>query len=54
MDKAGATWYTLGANQKKAKELRMSLLELIVSVDDFRQVFLPFWEENCLTDGRKT
>jgi len=31
----------------------MSLLELFVSVDDFCQVFLPFWESKLLADGRK-
>ncbi len=31
----------------------MSLLELFVSVDDFCQVFLPFWEQNLLNDGNK-
>jgi hypothetical protein len=28
-----------------------SLLELFVSVDDFCQVFLPFWEQKLLQDG---
>ena len=31
----------------------MSLLELFVSVDDFCQVFLPFWERKLLADGKK-
>jgi hypothetical protein len=31
----------------------MSLLELFVSVDDFCQVFLPFWENKLLADGSK-
>jgi len=31
----------------------MSLLELFVSVDDFCQVFLPFWEGKLLADGSK-
>ena len=31
----------------------MSLLELFVSVDDFCQVFLPFWETQLLADGKK-
>lgn len=31
----------------------MSLLELFVSVDDFCQVFLPFWDRKCLADGLK-
>jgi len=31
----------------------MSLLELFVSVDDFCQVFLPFWERKLLEDGSK-
>ena len=31
----------------------MSLLELFVSVDDFCQVFLPFWESKLLADGSK-
>jgi len=30
-----------------------SLLELFVSVDDFCQVFLPFWERKQLQDGSK-
>jgi hypothetical protein len=30
-----------------------SLLELFVSVDDFCQVFLPFWEKKLLADGSK-
>ncbi len=30
-----------------------SLLELFVSVDDFCQVFLPFWEEKRMQDGSK-
>jgi transposase len=30
-----------------------SLLELFVSVDDFCQVFLPFWERKLMQDGRK-
>jgi transposase len=30
-----------------------SLLELFVSVDDFCQVFLPFWEEKLMQDGSK-
>jgi transposase len=30
-----------------------SVLELFVSVDDFCQVFLPFWEQKMLQDGRK-
>jgi len=31
----------------------MSLLELFVSVDDFCQVFLPFWERKLVEDGSK-
>ena len=31
----------------------MSLLELFVSVDDFCQVFLPFWERKLLEDGSR-
>src|SRR5258705_7671830 len=31
----------------------MSLLELFVSVDDFCQVFLPFWESKLLAQGSK-
>lgn len=31
----------------------MSLLELFVSVDDFCQIFLPFWETRQLEDGSK-
>ena len=31
----------------------MSLLELFVSVDDFCQVFLPFWEGMLIKDGSK-
>jgi Transposase DDE domain len=31
----------------------MSLLELFVSVDDFCQVFLPFWERQLIEDGSK-
>jgi hypothetical protein len=31
----------------------MSLLELFVSVDDFCQVFLPFWESKLLAEGSK-
>lgn len=30
-----------------------SLLKLFVSVDDFCQVFLPFWEQKLLQDGSK-
>jgi hypothetical protein len=30
-----------------------SLLELFVSVDDFCQVFLPFWEQKMMQDGSK-
>lgn len=30
-----------------------SLLELFVNVDDFCQVFLPFWERKLLRDGNK-
>jgi len=30
-----------------------SLLELFVSVDDFCQVFLPFWERKLMEDGSK-
>ncbi len=30
-----------------------SLLELFVSVDDFCQEFLPFWEQKLLQDGSK-
>jgi len=30
-----------------------SLLELFVSVDDFCQVFLPFWERKLVRDGSK-
>jgi hypothetical protein len=30
-----------------------SLLELFVSVDDFCQVFIPFWERKLLQDGSK-
>ena len=31
----------------------MSLLELFVSIDDFCQVFLPFWESKLLAAGNK-
>lgn len=31
----------------------MSLLELFVSVDDFCQIFLPFWEQKLMSDGSK-
>lgn len=31
----------------------MSLLELFVSVDDFCQIFLPFWERKLLEDGSR-
>ena len=31
----------------------MSLLELFVGVDDFCQIFLPFWEARQLEDGSK-
>ena len=31
----------------------LSLLELFVSVDDFCQVFLPFWERKLIEDGSK-
>lgn len=31
----------------------MSLLELFVSVDDFCQIFLPFWERKLIEDGSK-
>ncbi len=31
----------------------MSLLELFVRVDDFCQVFLPFWERKLIEDGSK-
>lgn len=31
----------------------LSLLELFVRVDDFCQVFLPFWEQKLLNDGSK-
>ncbi len=31
----------------------MSLLELFVSVDDFCQVFLPFWERKLLQEGSR-
>ena len=31
----------------------MSLLELFVSVDDFCQVFLPFWERKLIEAGSK-
>src|SRR5258705_1365355 len=31
----------------------MSLLELFVSVDDFCQIFLPFWERKCIVDGSR-
>jgi transposase len=31
----------------------LSLLELFVRVDDFCQVFLPFWERKLLADGKK-
>lgn len=31
----------------------MSLLELFVRVDDFCQVFLPFWEGKLIADGSK-
>jgi len=31
----------------------MSLLELFVSVDDFCQVFLPFWERKLIEEGSK-
>src|SRR5512140_62802 len=30
-----------------------SLLELFVSVDDFCQLFLPFWERKLVQDGSK-
>jgi hypothetical protein len=30
-----------------------SLLELFVSVDDFCQVFLPFWKRKLMPDGSK-
>ena len=30
-----------------------SLLELFVSVDDFCQIFLPFWERKLMQDGSK-
>jgi len=30
-----------------------SLLELFISVDDFCQVFLPFWERKLMQDGSK-
>lgn len=30
-----------------------SLLELFVSIDDFCQIFLPFWEQKCIADGSK-
>ena len=30
-----------------------SLLELFVNVDDFCQVFLPFWEQKLMQDGSK-
>ena len=30
-----------------------SLLELFVSIDDFCQVFLPFWERKLMQDGSK-
>lgn len=30
-----------------------SLLELFISVDDFCQVFLPFWEQKLMQDGCK-
>ena len=30
-----------------------SLLELFVSVDDFCQAFLPFWEKKLLADGSR-
>lgn len=30
-----------------------SLLELFVSIDDFCQVFLPFWERKLIEDGSK-
>src|SRR6266540_6823466 len=31
----------------------LSLLELFVSVDDFCQGFLPFWERKLLQDGSR-
>jgi hypothetical protein len=31
----------------------MSLLELFVDVDDFCQVFLPFWQKRQLSEGSK-
>ena len=31
----------------------MSLLELFVSVDDFCQVFLPFWEKKLIEEGSR-
>ncbi len=31
----------------------MSLLEMFVSVDDFCQVFLPFWKRKLIQDGSK-
>jgi hypothetical protein len=31
----------------------MSLLELFVDVDGFRQIFLPVWERKLISDGSK-
>ncbi len=31
----------------------MSLLELFVSVDDFCQILLPFWQKKLIVDGSK-
>ncbi len=55
MDKGGAEWVNLRCNPtSQLKEpAMMSLLELFVSVDDFCQVFLPFWERKLLADGKK-
>jgi hypothetical protein len=39
-------------NTQAAHAIR-SLLEFFVSVDDFCQVFLPFWERQLMEDGSK-
>jgi hypothetical protein len=38
-------------NSTQGARAMMSLLELFVSVDDFCQVFLPFWEQKLLDNG---
>jgi hypothetical protein len=37
----------------KGARTMKSLLELFVSIDDFCQIFLPFWEQKCIADGSK-